>query len=151
MPMHKGLLPREGFCGDVVLKLARQTALNPALLLPLILLGRFTKQGRDLSILHPTAFSRLKTLLWVALLRRISNWWSDKARNNWLGDEYNWEKEVVLITGGAGGIGGCMVKLFEEMGVTVVVLDVQPMSFEVCKFRPPPHVCVRACVSIAKC
>ncbi|WJG34470.1 uncharacterized protein FOBCDRAFT_246808 [Fusarium oxysporum Fo47] len=131
MPMHQGLIPREGFCADVVLRLIRQTALNPALLLPLVLFARLTKKGQDLSILHPSASGHLKTLFYVALARWASGWWSDKTRNNWVDDKYDWKREVVLVTGGAGGIGGRIVKLFEEMGVKVVVLDVQPMSFEV--------------------
>ncbi|KAF4950634.1 hypothetical protein FGADI_8038 [Fusarium gaditjirri] len=108
------------------------TALNPALLLPLVLFARLTKKGQDLSILHPSASGHLKTLFYVALARWASGWWSDKTRNNWVDDKYDWKREVVLVTGGAGGIGGRIVKLFEEMGVKVVVLDVQPMSFEVC-------------------
>ena len=37
MPMHNGLLPREGFKMDAILRLIRATALNPKLLLPLVL------------------------------------------------------------------------------------------------------------------
>lgn len=36
----------------------------------------------------------------------------------------------MLITGGAGGIGGQVVKLLAERGIKVVVLDVIPMTFE---------------------
>ncbi|KAF5616554.1 retinal short-chain dehydrogenase reductase [Fusarium sp. NRRL 52700] len=148
MPIHQGLIPREGFCADVVLRLIRQTALNPALLLPLVLFARLTKKGQDLSILHPSASSHLKTLFYLALARWASGWWSDKTRNNWVDDKYDWKREVVLVTGGAGGIGGRIVKLFEEMGVKVVVLDVQPMSFEIsanvhyfqCDLRSPENV-----------
>ncbi|KAK5990644.1 Dehydrogenase RED2 [Cladobotryum mycophilum] len=129
MPMHKGILPREGFCADVVLRLIRTTALNPALLLPLILLGRLTKRGRDLSTLHPNAARRLRFMLYVALVRKVSGWLSDKVRNNWIDDEYDWSKEIVLITGGAGGIGSAMVRLFDEMGTTVIVLDTEPIVF----------------------
>lgn len=132
MPIHKGLIPREGFCAHVVLRLIRQTILNPALLLPLVLLARFTRNGRNLSILHRKASSRLNKLFLIALVRGVSNWWSDKARNNWVDDDYDWSKEIVLITGGADGIGGRMVKLFAERGITVVVLDNRPLSFTAC-------------------
>ncbi|KAH7163027.1 hypothetical protein B0J13DRAFT_27060 [Dactylonectria estremocensis] len=131
MPIHQGLIPREGFCADVVVRLIRQTALNPAFLLPLVLLARFTKKGEDLSIIHPTAAGRLKTLLWLSIARWVNNWVSEKVCNNWVSDTYDWSKEIVLVTGGAGGIGGQIVKLLEEHGVTVVVLDIQPMSFTV--------------------
>ncbi len=50
--------------------------------------------------------------------------------NNWTKDKYDWNKEIVLITGGAGGIGGGVVKLLAEKGIKVVVLDVIPMTFE---------------------
>jgi nucleoside-diphosphate-sugar epimerase len=41
----------------------------------------------------------------------------------------------VLITGGAGGIGGQVVRLLSERGTKVVVLDVIPMTFEARKWR----------------
>ena len=50
--------------------------------------------------------------------------------NNWTTDKYEWDKEIVLITGGAGGIGGGIVRLLAEKGIKVVVLDVIPMTFE---------------------
>lgn len=50
--------------------------------------------------------------------------------NNWSKDQYDWKKEIVLITGGAGGIGGGVVKCLAERGIKVVVLDVIPMTFE---------------------
>lgn len=148
MPMHKGFFPREGFCLDVVLRLIRSTALNPSLLLPLVLLARYTKQGQDLAILHPDASRRVQNLLYFALARTATHWLSDRVLNNWVSDTYDWTKEIVVVTGGAGGIGGAIVKLFEELGVTVVVLDVQPLSFEAssnvhhynCDLRSPASV-----------
>lgn len=129
MPMHNGLLPREGFKMDAILRLIRATALNPKLLLPLVLLARFTKRGQDLAILHPLAHSRLRTLLTLGILRQISNYFSDRVLNNWTSDTYNWRREVVVITGGAGGIGGHVARLLAESGATVVVLDIQPLTY----------------------
>lgn len=139
MPMHKGLLPREGLCADVILKLVRRTLLNPNLLLPLLLLARYTKKGQDLSILHPKAARRLRLLFYVAVARGLSGWLSDKVRNNWVGDRYDWSKEIVLITGGAAGIGASIVKLLDELKVRVVVLDVQRMTYTACKSSRPRH------------
>jgi hypothetical protein len=136
MPMHQGFFPREGFCLDVILKLIRNTALNPTILLPLVLLARFTKRGQDLSILHPTAISRLHTLFYVAATRAVSSWFSKKVRNNWVDDKYVWNQEIVVVTGGAGGIGGGVVRAFDELGVKVVVLDIQPMDYHTCKCVP---------------
>nr|XP_036580585.1 dehydrogenase reductase sdr family member 8 [Colletotrichum truncatum]KAF6788580.1 dehydrogenase reductase sdr family member 8 [Colletotrichum truncatum] len=129
MPMHQGFLPREGLVADPIFRLIGRTALNPALVLPLLLLARFTKKGGDLAILHPTAFSRLKKLAWLSVLRAANRWLSTRSLNNWVSDRYDWSKEIVLVTGGAGGIGGHMVRLFAERGITVVVLDIQDMTF----------------------
>ncbi|KAK1245043.1 hypothetical protein MKX08_004672 [Trichoderma sp. CBMAI-0020] len=148
MPMHKGILPREGFCADVILKLIRRTILNPNLLLPLVLLARFTKKGQDLSILHPKAARWLRKLFYIAVARGVGRWLSDKVRNNWVNDRYDWSKEIVLITGGSTGIGAFIVKLLDEMKVTVVVLDVQKMTYAAssrvhhfyCDVRSPENV-----------
>jgi all-trans-retinol dehydrogenase (NAD+) len=128
--MHNGFLPREGFKADTVLKIIRNTALNPSLLLPLILLARYTKKGQDLSILHPLAYSRIKTLLCIGVIRWLNNYYSKKVLNNWVTDKYDWSKEIVVITGGAGGIGGQVVQLLAERNIKVVVLDIQPLNYE---------------------
>jgi all-trans-retinol dehydrogenase (NAD+) len=73
--MHNGWLPREGFTSDIILKTIGKTALNPILILPLILLARFTKKGEDLSIIHPTAFSRIKTLFYLGIVRWLNNYY----------------------------------------------------------------------------
>ncbi|KAK4193327.1 hypothetical protein QBC35DRAFT_102862 [Podospora australis] len=129
MPMHQGFLPREGFKADTVLKIIRSTALNPKVILPLLLAAKYTKKGQDLSILHPTAYSRLKTLLVLGLIKWVNSYFSRGVLNSWQKDDYDWNREVVLITGGAGGIGGQVVQLLAEKGIHVVVLDIQPLTF----------------------
>ncbi|KAK4031665.1 hypothetical protein C8A01DRAFT_41890 [Parachaetomium inaequale] len=129
MPMHNGFLPREGFKGDTVLKIIRNTALNPKLVFPLLLLAKYTKMGQDWAILHPLAYSRLKKLLVFGLIRWINNYFSRKVLNNWVDDKYDWSRELVVVTGGAGGIGGQIVQLLAERGIKVVVLDIQPLTY----------------------
>jgi len=139
MPMHNGWLPREGFTSDVLLKIIGKTALNPFLVLPFLLLARFTKKGEDLSILHPLAFSRVKTLFYFGLARWLSNWYSRGVLNNWVDDKYDWDKEIVVVTGGAGGIGGHIVQFLAEKNIKVVVLDIQPLTYTACKPLHLPH------------
>ncbi|THV45832.1 hypothetical protein BGAL_0446g00070 [Botrytis galanthina] len=130
MPMHNGWLPREGFRSDSLGSLIKKTALNPAFTLVFLILARYTKRGNDLSILHETAFSRIRKLFYFGVVRLVSNYLERGVQNNWVDDVYDWKKEIVLITGGAGGIGGQVVKLLAEKDITVVVLDVIPMTFE---------------------
>ena len=128
--MHNGWLPREGFKADTVLNVLGKTALNPLFVLPLILAGQLSKKGQHLSILHPLAFSRVKVLFYLGLIRWLNNYYSRGVLNNWTDDSFDWKKEIVLITGGSGGIGGHVVKFLSEQGIKVVVLDIQPLSFE---------------------
>jgi hypothetical protein len=127
-----------GLTSDPIGRLIKRTALNPACTLIFILLARYTKKGSDLSILHETAFSRIKTLFYFGLARWVSGYFDRKVLNNWTTDTYDWDKEIVLITGGAGGIGGNVVKLLAEKGTKIVVMDVIPMTFEA-RMIPSPR------------
>lgn len=148
MPVHNGYLPREGMrlrcrtkhvklsisglTGDPIGRFIKKTALNPAFTLIFLLLAHYTKKGSDLSILHETAFSRIRKLFYLGLARWASGYLDASVLDNWTADAYDWGKEIVLITGGAGGIGGHVVQLLAERGIKVVVLDVISMTFEAC-------------------
>ena len=69
----------------------------------------------------------------------MSGYFDRQVLDNWTTDTYDWDKEIVLITGGAGGIGGQVVKLLAERGTRVVVLDVIPMTFEAREFSFSPR------------
>nr|POE65987.1 dehydrogenase red2 [Quercus suber] len=130
MPFHKGWLPREGLTGDPVGRLIKQTALNPSLTLPVLLAALFTKRGQDLAAQHPLALSGVSSLVSLGLLRWVTGYLNTRSLTNGLQDTYVWEKEIAIVTGGAGVIGGNIVKLLAEQGVKVVVLDVIPMTYD---------------------
>lgn len=46
-----------------------------------------------------------------------------RPRSSW-----KWDEEIVVVTGGSGGIGSAMVEGFARRGVTVVSLDIKPPS-----------------------
>lgn len=125
-------LRREGLILDVFLSLFRKTIFNPILTLPVYLLLRYTNTGRNISFDHETALRRFKYLVIYGLVRRISSALSWGAQNNWIVDKYNWEKEVVVVTGGSGGIGGLVVRdlAHRVQGVKVVVVDIIGLTYE---------------------
>ncbi|KAF1963521.1 dehydrogenase/reductase SDR family member 8 precursor [Byssothecium circinans] len=131
-------LAREGVTADTFAHLIRSTALNPALTLPLVLLARYTAQGSSLASQHGTALNSVKALLALGALHTVGRWLDNKVINNWKGNkkgEWDWGKEVVVVTGGADGIGKAIVGLLAERDVKVAVLDVQPLTYEA-----PPSV-----------
>lgn len=136
---------------DTVGRTIKQTVLNPALTIPLILAARYARQGQQLSAQHGTAFKVLKAALALGVLQRIGNWLDDAVSNNWSNDSYDWNKEVVVVTGGSDGIGKAIVHLLAERGIKVAVLDVQPLTYEAQPTVRYFHVDLADPKSIASC
>jgi hypothetical protein len=123
---------------DTVGALLSKTVFNPALTLPLLLLGRYTQRGNILSTQHATVFKQLKVWLALGLAWKVGSWLDAAVSNNWSNDVYDWNKEVVVVTGGADGIGKLVVGLLAERGVKVAVLDVQDLTYEgMCNISDP--------------
>jgi hypothetical protein len=104
--------------------------LNPALTLPLLLLGRYTTRGNILASEHATAFKHLRNIVGLGVIRSLSAWLDTAVTNNWSKDTYDWNKEIVVVTGGSDGIGKAIVHLLAEKGIKVAVLDIQKLTYE---------------------
>lgn len=124
------ILPREGFHVGVLATFVRKTLLNPVLLLPALLLGRYTYRGRLFAQDNSRLLSWLNTFTVLGFIRVVNSWLNHRALNNGVKDTYKWSQELVLITGGSDGIGARIVQMLAERSIKVVVLDVQPLTFE---------------------
>ncbi|MCJ1294587.1 hypothetical protein MMC34_006145 [Xylographa carneopallida] len=129
LAVRKGWLPREGFTADVVQSLIQKTILNPAVTLPLLLLARYARKG-EYAITHPVALERLKICLYLGLARVVNGFLNRGVLNNWTSDSWDWEKELVVITGGSDGIGKVLVQLFATLNARILILDIQEPTFE---------------------
>ncbi|KAB8532542.1 hypothetical protein FH972_025487 [Carpinus fangiana] len=140
MSFHDGILPREGFHADVLGGLVQHSLLNPILTIPVLLLANYHQKGHQLAAQHMRTFSIVKVAAALGVMRLLNGWLSQRAVNNGVTDTYDWSKEIVLITGGADGIGRQIALMFASKNVKVVVLDVQPMTYEA-----PPSVTYMKC------
>ncbi|KAI9711293.1 MAG: hypothetical protein M1820_002280 [Bogoriella megaspora] len=74
------------------------------------------------------AKSVLKWLLALGIIRRANTYLNSWAENGWQAltkkGEWNWNREIAVITGGANGIGAGVVKGLAAKGVKCVVLDI---------------------------
>ncbi|KAI4087745.1 MAG: hypothetical protein LQ348_001254 [Seirophora lacunosa] len=140
MPVRKNWIPREGVTADVLLRLFQNTLLNPTITLPVYLFCLYTQNGQELVLGHGIALNRLKLLIYAGIVRWINNFFSNSAVNNWNHSKYDWDKEIVVITGGSDGIGKSVALLLAERGARVAILDIQPLTFD-----PPPNVSFFKC------
>lgn len=53
-----------------------------------------------------------------------------RALNHGTKAYFDWNKEIMLVTGGSGGIGGETVQQLASKGIRVVVLDVLPLTYK---------------------
>ncbi|KAL2782484.1 hypothetical protein BJX62DRAFT_166279 [Aspergillus germanicus] len=117
---------REGFTADVVGKLLQRTILSPWKTLPLLLLAHYTSKGQETALANPKALQALKILTSLAVLRRINAYLNQRALNNGVADRYDWNREVVVLTGGSNGIGRQVANLLGAKGIKVAILDIAP-------------------------
>lgn len=119
-----GFLPREGLYIDPIVVGLRKSILHPLFTLPCLhVVGRFSSLARYESLVQVTAAASV--LLW------LNDWLSTKSRNNWvIDDTWDWEEELVVVTGGSGGIGAGVARRLAALGSRVVVLDIIPLTFK---------------------
>ena len=65
----------------------------------------------------------------ASIAHRFQAYLSRRALNNGVSDKYDWSKEIVVVTGGAGGMGGEIVKMLASKGTRVAVLDILPLTY----------------------
>lgn len=78
----------------------------------------------------PIAQKSLGTILALGLVRYVNKSLSQWAVNNWRSDSWQGENELVLITGGAAGIGRQVMEDLSRAGVRVVILDIKDPDFQ---------------------
>ncbi|KAI9167865.1 Dehydrogenase RED2 [Paramyrothecium foliicola] len=79
---------------------------------------------------RPFSYSLLLSTLGLGYsLSWVNKYLSDEALNHGTISDFNWDEEIVLVTGGAGGIGGEVVQKMAKSGTTVIVLDVMDLTY----------------------
>ncbi|KAL5363165.1 hypothetical protein BJX96DRAFT_167253 [Aspergillus floccosus] len=116
-------IPREGLYIDPIVRGLRKTLLHPLLTLPCLYLVHGAKLNAAQKVFELIAGTSI--LLW------LNDWLSAKSQNNWvIDDSWDWNKELVVVTGGSGGIGGGVAQRLAAMGARVVVLDIIPLTYK---------------------
>ncbi|BAE66076.1 unnamed protein product [Aspergillus oryzae RIB40] len=123
-PQGKRWPSREGFTVDVVGSLIHRTLLSPWKMIPLLALAQYTVKGREILESRPEVLKALKVLASLAVFSRLGAWLDRRSINNGLKDHYDWNREVVVLTGGSGGIGRRVAQLFGDRGIKVAILDI---------------------------
>lgn len=94
------------------------------------MLARFTSRGGEFAQKNPRALKALKILVVLGVIRRVNAWLNRRALNNGVSDHYDWNREVVVVTGGSNGIGKQIAERLGNCGIKVAVLDIQPPKDE---------------------
>lgn len=68
----------------------------------------------------------LKAYFAFRCLQHLNYYLSDQVLNNWKNDAWRTGEEVVLITGGSGGMGEKMAIALSKSSKAVIILDIQP-------------------------
>lgn len=137
-----------GFSADVVSHVLHHTILSPWKILPILALAQYTTKGRELLESRPQLLNALKALASIAVISRLSAWLDRRTINNGVSDHYDWNREIVVLTGGSGGIGQRIAQLLGSRGIKVAILDITPptnplpnsVRFYECNITSPPAI-----------
>lgn len=81
---------------------------------------RTARPGTTQKLQRPLAF-----LAAIGATLQLNRYLTRRSANNWTTDNtYDWETEIVLVTGGSSGIGLAVVRAFTSRGIKVVSIDV---------------------------
>ncbi|KAJ5730309.1 uncharacterized protein N7483_004817 [Penicillium malachiteum] len=119
---------REGFTADVLTGFIRSTVLNPWIMVPLFALAQYSGKGRAVTEARPHLLKALRVFASLGLLNRVSAWLDHRSANNGLSDTYDWNKEIIVLTGGSNGIGRIVAQQLGDRGIKVAILDITPPS-----------------------
>ncbi|KAK6532108.1 hypothetical protein TWF694_003270 [Orbilia ellipsospora] len=79
---------------------------------------------------------------WVFCLSMVSgfnSWLSWKVENNWVEDKYDWNRELVLVTGASSGFGEMMAEQLAERGTKVITMARRPLKPELSAYKNVHH------------
>lgn len=82
----------------------------------------------------PVTRKTLGTIFALGFVRYANRTLSRWAANNWTSDSWQGEKELVLVTGGASGIGRQIMEDLSRAGARVVILDISEPNFKLRMF-----------------
>jgi hypothetical protein len=125
MTTKRNFLPREGLYIDPIVNFLRRTILHPLVAFTCL----FLVHGANLNAIAP--YEKLIQLIAsTSVFLWVNNLLSARSQNNWVTDDsWDWKKELVVVTGGSGGIGGGVAQRLAAMGAQVVVLDIIPLTY----------------------
>jgi all-trans-retinol dehydrogenase (NAD+) len=128
-------MPRQGLTLETAYALIKHTAFEPLVVVPLLWgLHRYPDLSQAwLSKTLPNASrdlvkSTLSVLLGLGFLRRVNKILSQASLNHYTRDLYDWCREIVVITGGSGGLGDVLVRKLANRNIKVISLDIVPSS-----------------------
>ncbi|KAJ8610945.1 hypothetical protein MRB53_038249 [Persea americana] len=129
-----GLLPREGITVELLTAPIRNVLLQPLFTAPLLLallrypnlVEQYLPDYAQKIVFEPNFLKYLKYVVGIGAVRATNNFLSRKVVNNWRTVQWKKEQEIVLITGGASGLGELLAHTIAKTCKKVIVFDLRP-------------------------
>ncbi|GLA00608.1 hypothetical protein AnigIFM60653_009358 [Aspergillus niger] len=128
------VLPPEGLTLETIFVPFYHTVLQPIFTGPILYgLLRYPAQVNEwsgkLQLGGPSTLKAIGIAFSLGLLVRLNDWLSRKALNSFTNDgSWNWNDEIIVITGGSSGIGAMVARKLSKTDSTVIILDINRPS-----------------------